>query len=209
MTTYLFNKSRRVSLMSTKRQSNTLIKYFFRSFLDSRSKTGQRNRSGARRLLVGSPYFRLTPDKVIIQLYYCSGQLSDSQINALGNALSQCWNRPIELSVIRINHFLLDRSILAQYISMNSAKYSFNRIVDFLSSRLSSSRQQKDDSSFVNPIRGLKVGLGGRLTTQRTGPRQTTQSVRLGSSRSKVDFRSFTSKNKLGAFTVKVWVSQK
>jgi hypothetical protein len=193
--------------MSAKRQTRTLIKYFFRSIL-SDSKVGAPvarlvSRPAYQGGLVGRPYIRLTPDKAIIQLYYCSGQLSDEQINTLGNTLSLCWNRPIELTVIRINYFLLDRSILAQYISINSGKYSFKRIVDFLSSRLSSSKGKNETRT------GIKIGLAGRLTTQRAGPRQTTQGVRLGSSSSvssgnNMDAGSFTSKNKLGAFTVKV-----
>jgi len=50
--------------------------------------------------------------------------------------------------------------------------------------------------------------LSGRLTTQRSSPRQTVQAGRLGSSAkgtySTVDYSQHTAKNKLGAFTMKV-----
>lgn len=206
MTTYLFNKSNRTSLLSIKRQSTILIKYFFGSLASALQSTGTKGARSVqdKRLLVGSPYFDITPDKAAIQVYYCAGNLDNDHIDALGNALSRCWDRPVELTIIRINHLLLDRSILAQYISLNSRKYSFNRIVDFLSSNLSRPDQDNNGSVPRNSLTGIKVGLGGRLTTQRTGPRQTTQNARLGSSRQRTDFSSFTSKNKLGAFTVKV-----
>lgn len=178
--------------MSTQRQSQSLIKYFFEG-----------------RGLLGTPYFVVTPRQVTIQIFYClspnvTKYLSDDAIRALGNALTQCWGRPIKLELIRLNHSILDRSILAQYLSMNAGKYSFNRIIDFI----------KDNwSTFASSeMTGIEVDLAGRLTTQRSGPRQTTQTRRLGSSltggRRKVDFGSHTSKNQLGAFTIKVWVSQ-
>lgn len=60
----------------------------------------------------------------------------------------------------------------------------------------------------ISHITGLKVKLSGRLTTQRSSPRQTVQAGRLGSSAkgpySTVDYSQYTSKNKLGAFTMKV-----
>ena len=61
-------------------------------------------------------------------------------------------------------------------------------------------------------ITGVKIKLSGRLTTQRSGPRQTVQAGRLGSSAKgqfgTVDYSKHTAKNKLGAFTMKVWISQ-
>lgn len=60
----------------------------------------------------------------------------------------------------------------------------------------------------VSHITGIKIKLSGRLTTQRSSPRQTVQAGRLGSSAkgafSTVDYSQHTAKNKLGAFTMKV-----
>lgn len=71
------------------------------------------------------------------------------------------------------------------------------------------------DENSVTPtshITGAKIKLSGRLTTQRSGPRQTVQASRLGSSAKgsygTIDFSQHTAKNKLGAFTMKVWISQ-
>lgn len=67
------------------------------------------------------------------------------------------------------------------------------------------------DENRIRPashITGVKIQLSGRLTTQRSSPRQTVQAGRLGSSAKgqygTVDYSQFTAKNKLGAFTMKV-----
>lgn len=64
----------------------------------------------------------------------------------------------------------------------------------------------------ISHITGVKIKLSGRLTTQRSIPRQTIESVRIGSSAHGIngitDYSQHTSKNKLGAYTMKVWISQ-
>lgn len=189
MVTYLFGKTSK-TLTALAGRSNVLIDSFFSSNVDK-----------AVRCLVAEPQYKVTPDKVEVTIYYYAGNVTDREMNALGNTLSQCWSRYTKLNLVRINHSMLDRSVLAHYISLNRTKYSFNRIVDFLSSELSNQTKSSTDNT---NIVGVKVDLGGRLTTQRSGPRQTTQTRRLGSSRLKTDSGSYTSKNKLGAFTVKV-----
>jgi ribosomal protein S3 len=97
-------------------------------------------------------------------------------------------------------------------LSANSHKYSFNRLFDILKANLPTVVAQGSvDETTVNPtshITGVRIKLSGRLTTQRAGPRQTVKANRLGSSAKEsygiTDFSQYTSKNKLGAFTVKI-----
>ena len=116
----------------------------------------------------------------------------------------------MELRLIRLNHSALDSSIFAQYLTANGGKYSFNRILDMLKGRLPTvvSEGSVTDRSVASHITGVKIQLSGRLTTQRSSPRQTVQAGRLGSSAKGpyglVDYSQHTSKNKLGAFTMKV-----
>lgn len=99
---------------------------------------------------------------------------------------------------------------------MNSQKYSFNRLFDMLKASLPTTVAEgsviETNVDSASHITGVKIKLSGRLTTQRAGPRQTVSANRLGSSAKGqyglVDFNQHTSKNKLGAFTMKVWVSQ-
>ncbi len=126
----------------------------------------------------------------------------------------------MELRLIRLNHAVLDSTIFAQYLSMNSNKYSFNRLFDMLKASVPtivsdspispeiSIETEMKEIDLASHITGIKMKLSGRLTTQHSGPRQTTHANRLGSSakgqHGTIDFSQYTSKNKLGAFTIKV-----
>lgn len=204
-TTYMFNKGNRNNIMSMQRQAAAIIQ----SFLFASSS------------LIGKPLFTVTPDKVVTQVFYFNdtNSVSNDSIAALGNALTRCWNRTVELRLIRLNHSALDSSIFAQYLTSNGGKYSFNRIMDMLKASLptvvSEGSVPSSDESLSTPvshITGVKIKLSGRLTTERSIPRQTVQAGRIGSSAKgsygTVDYSQHTSKNKLGAFTVKVWISQ-
>lgn len=201
-TTYMFNKANRTNIMSMQRQTTSIIQSF--SF-------GPANKS-----LVGKPLFTISPDKAIIQVFYYAqnDNMSNESIIALGNSLTRCWNRTVEIRLIRLNHSVLDSSIFAQYLTANGGKYSFNRIIDMLKANLPTvvSDGVEKETGDISYITGVKVKLSGRLTTQRSAPRQTVQTGRIGSSaKSKygtVDYSQHTTKNKLGAFTVKVWISQ-
>lgn len=198
----MFNKTNRTNIMSMQRQAHSIINSFFAKYQS----------------LVGKPVFSVNPDKVIVQLFYYAPTeiLSNASIAALGDALTRCWGRTVELRLVRINHSALDSSIFAQYLTANGGKYSFNRILDMLKGSLptvvSEGSVDENSATPTSHITGVKIKLSGRLTTQRSGPRQTVQAGRLGSSAKgqfgTVDYSKHTAKNKLGAFTMKVWISQ-
>lgn len=202
MTTYMFNKGNRINVMSMQRQAISIIQSFFAKYES----------------LVGKPVFTVNPDKVIVQLFYYGKEesISNTSIAALGDALTRCWARTVELRLIRLNHSALDSSIFAQYLTANGGKYSFNRILDLLKGSLPTvvSDGSVDDNSSLpaSHITGVKMKLSGRLTTQRSSPRQTVSAGRIGSSAKGqyglIDYSQHTAKNKLGAFTMKVWISQ-
>jgi hypothetical protein len=199
-TTYLFDKANRTTTMSMQRQAIAIIQSFFAKYQS----------------LSGKPVFTVNPDKVIVQLFYylpgSTESISNASIAALGDALTRCWDRTVELRLIRLNHSALDSSIFAQYLTANAGKYSFNRILDMLKGSLPTviSDGSVDENTVVptSHITGVKIKLSGRLTTQRSSPRQTVQAGRLGSSAKgpygTVDYSQHTAKNKLGAFTMKV-----
>ena len=206
-TTYLFDKANRTNTMSMQRQAISIIQAFFTQYQS----------------LVGKPIFTVNSDKVIVQLFYYTcpitggaNNISNDSVIALGDALTRCWGRTVELRLIRLNHSALDSSIFAQYLTANGTKHSFNRILEIFKGSLPTmiSEGSTDSASMVGSshITGVKVKLSGRLTTQRSSPRQTVQAGRLGSSAkgplSIVDYSQHTAKNKLGAFSMKVWISQ-
>lgn len=187
--------------MSLQRQALTIIYAFFSKY-DS---------------LVGKPVFTVNSDKVIIQLFYYNSlntaNISNTSVIALGDALTRCWGRTVQLRLIQLNHSALDSSIFAQYLTANGAKHSFNRILEMLKSNLPTVISEgSTEVTGSSHITGVKIKLSGRLTTQRSSPRQTVQAGRIGSSakgsNSTIDYSQHTAKNKLGAFTMKVWISQ-
>lgn len=105
----------------------------------------------------------------------------------------------------------VDASILAKYLGLNSSQYSFVRLFRYLKSTLPlaiSEGSVPENAMSASHITGVEVQVSGRLPSQRSGPRQTVKSQRIGSAATgahgSLDFGQYTGKNKLGAFTVKV-----
>jgi hypothetical protein len=132
--------------------------------------------------------------------------------------------KAVELRLVKLHYPYLNSYILAQYIASNAQNYKLAKILRRLfsyvapvknTSRIFSENTQLEALSSVLPshIVGLKVRVSGRLTTERSRPRQTVQTAEIGSfsksNLSLVDTDSFTTNNKKGAFTVKVWISQR
>lgn len=227
-TTYMFDKSNRRNHTSIQRQGLSIIESFFYSYggKDVLQNNVKDKENGG--VLLGKPLFTVTADKVTIQLfYYSDSSISCShlwwerkKLSSLGSALTRLatrgdYTRTVELQVIKLNNSVLDSSIFAQYLTHNASKYSFNRILDMLKNSLPTVSSDGSLDSTLNPtshITGIKVKLSGRLVTQASGPRQTVQAGRIGSSSrgiySTTDYSQHTNKNKLGAFTMKVWISQ-
>ena len=139
-----------------------------------------------------------------------------------------------ELRLVRLQYPYLDSTILAQYVAMNASKYNFTRMQKTLFNKISlvgpqfsklvNNKSNYDLSIVTNNIQsslpsnmtGLKVELAGRLTTQRSIPRKTVSNYQKGSFNSSfsirnnnaensgLNFTQYRSKNKLGAFNIKV-----
>lgn len=183
--------------------------------------------------LAGKPVFSMLGKKVVINVFYFIAQkdqaLDSSTINSLGEVLSKLYKCPVELRLVRLHYPYLNSYILAQFVAMNTRKYNFKAIMNSLFSAVRESVMATGSTtSLPSQIVGLKVKISGRLATQRSVPRQTVQTAQIGSFSSSViqnnafsvqetgakaegvvEFAAFTSKNKKGAFTVKVWISQK
>jgi hypothetical protein len=138
----------------------------------------------------------------------------------------------LELRFIPLQYPYLDSYILNQYIAINASKYNFNRIQKLLFNQISNvnvsnAQNVSLDTQGTNPalpdsrissantsVSGLKVELSGRLTTQRSIPRKTVSSAHIGKFKgasttmvkdtTQFDPQSYASKNKIGAFTIKV-----
>jgi ribosomal protein S3 len=171
--------------------------------------------------LAGKPVFTVTADSVIVHVFYyipdTGKALNNNTVNNLGDALSSLFGRPVELRLVKLHYPYLNSYILAQYIALNTQDYTLVQIVRRIFGSIVPVKNTQSvnvlASDLPSHIVGIKVRVSGRLMTERSRPRQTVQTAQIGSfakgNLSLVDSASFTTKNKKGAFTVKVWISQR
>ena len=165
-------------------------------------------------VLIGSPKFIITTNKIIVQIpYYSRTVLRETNVNALMSLLKS--TKQIELRFIRLQYPFLDSSILSQYLALNASKYNFLRMKKILFQKSlggtdTASRRFLDDTYLPSLSTGVKMELSGRLTTQRSIPRKTVINAHKGSFTvsnkldASLNLNQYTSKNKFGTYTMKV-----
>lgn len=171
--------------------------------------------------LASKPVFTITTGKVIVNVFYYISDnnlaLNTNTINNLGDVLSKVFGRPVELRLVKLYYPYLNRYILAQYIALVTDQNKFSRIMLKLLGKVSIVNDIKAPrtlaSDLPSQIIGIKVQVSGRLVSERSRPRSTVQTAQIGSfvndKLSLIDYASFNTKNAKGAFTVKVWISQR
>jgi hypothetical protein len=189
--------------------------------------------------LASKPVYTVTTNSVIIHVFYympLTGQrLNNNTVNNLGEALSGLFSnfsssvsseknlqkeksrRKVELRLVKLHYPYLNSYILAQHIASSVQNYKLVKILQDLFSSVAPVKNTLSlnalSSALPSHIVGLKVRVSGRLITERSRPRKTVQTAQIGSfsksNLSLVDNASYTTNNKKGAFTVKVWISQR
>ena len=165
-------------------------------------------------------------------------KVESSNFKYLGLMLSQIFNKEVELELVPLQYPYHDSLILAQLIGLNSNKYNFNKMLTklFNKAHIATQPNQSTDSldldlldSSTNTTRpvsqltGIKIKIAGRLASQRIVPKATVETAYKGSLSSAsptlgngkagggsfVDTARYTSKNKIGAYTVTVSLGHK
>lgn len=205
---YSFNKNGlngSVFMLNAQRNALQLITHFFSPL----------------KVLASKPIISITTSKVIINVFYYmpvkTQALNVNTINGLGERLSQVFGRPVELRLVRLHYPYLNSYILAQFVAYNTNEYNFVRIQRMIFGKASIVKDTDSTEALMSElpahIVGIKIRISGRLMTERSRPRQTVQTFGIGSfvkdNKSLVDTAQFSDKNKKGAFTVKVWISQR
>lgn len=137
------------------------------------------------------------------------------QVEFITCSAGKAYRGLVEVRVIKLRYPYLDGSILAKYTALNSGKYAFSRIHKAVFKKRAFFLLPTGDKMFNHfnnelPYRskGLKLELAGRLTTQQSIPRKTVANKHIGSGLSTAgqssNTFSYASKNKLGAYTIKV-----
>lgn len=158
---------------------------------------------------------------------------SNSALKSLINALTHVYQSvtgeavTVQLELVRQHRPYMDASILAQYLAINASKHGFNRMTNVL---LNAVPYLNSDYVFnLSCITGVKVQLSGLLTSQRNRSRNSVYTASAGTFHTShithhlnedlyteganlediknevvIDYSSYTSKSRLGSFTVKV-----
>lgn len=188
--------------------------------------------------LSSKPNFIVTRDKVIINVFYYIPRknklslkknnklnlknsriqgLNRNTVNNLGDLLSKLFDRQVELQFVKLNYPYLNRTILAKYIRHNTNKYKFRKIKGYLFRKRPIVKNVESNEAYSmnlpSHIVGMKIKISGRLKTERVRPRKTVSMTKIGGFNGEkdllIEYGTHTSKNKHGAYTVKVWISQK
>ena len=187
---YHFTNKANINIESSNRIATTIIKSFFGKVLSS------------------TPLFRVSSNRVIVQLFYYNYKTglsatdkispfcfvapqqgttyTNKALDTLGIVLSLLYpNMTLELRFMRLQQPYLNSNILAQYLAINASKYNFNRLQNILLSAVHIIKRNAlaIDTVHSQPMRlvtGVKVQLSGLLTTQRAAPRKTVYTASAG-----------------------------
>lgn len=197
---------------------------------NNREKNGVKQNKGNKGILLSQIKVNSTSSKIIVSFYYyhsntqvksqtintsltSASTLTNSKMSEEGfliKELSRCsailstiLEKEVEIRATRLFYPYMNSTILAHYLVKNSASNTF---LHFQESILS--YPSFHASSLPSSILGMKIQLAGRIITEAVVPRLTVKSSIVGSFRNGFVEKGFcTTKNKLGAFTIKVWIA--
>ena len=167
--------------------------------------------------------------KDFVQHHY----LKESKVLELCKSLSSLvFKKKVNLNLIRLRYPYMNSQILAQYLCGKTDKTKFVQLCDALVSKSSLKvalyGKSGSDKNFILPsyMDSIRLELSGRLASERVVPRLTKQVYRMDSPNTNtgiylqqaglssdtiqnkvVDYGKYTSKNHLGAYTLKVWIT--
>ena len=181
--------------------------------------TGERKEKNPRKDYVSKIHFSLESTSVIIHFtYYSSVAILGEDLAKISLILGKLYQKEVKIVATKVHYPYLNSTILAQYLAQNSRSNNFLQFQEAILSYPS-----LHVSSLPSSIAGMKIQLSGRITTEAVIPRITVKSSLLGAFTSKttgnsknpfalrdhIDYGKYTTKNELGAFTIKVWIAQR
>jgi hypothetical protein len=170
--------------------------------------------------LISKPIIIITPNKVIIQLFYYLNNLysknkllniNNDKLQSLCLNLSKIYKKPVELELDRLHYPYYDSNILSNMIGLISnivkLRYIFKKL--FSIAKIKKTNKFSNKYSIIpSYLSGFKIKVAGRLLTQRVIPRLTVKTIQRGTlARGKakfVDSARFTNKNKRGSFSITI-----
>src|ERR1700749_1393759 len=169
--------------------------------------------------LISKPFIVITPNKVVIQLYYYLNKNYSNnkllinfndKLQSLCLNLSNIYKKPVELELDRLHYPYYDSNILTNMISYISNIVKLRFIIKKLFTIAKIKRNKLNNKYSIKPsyLSGFKIRIAGRLLTQRVIPRLTVKTIQRGTlSRGKAELINtsrLTSKNRRGSFSITV-----
>lgn len=170
--------------------------------------------------LISKPIIIITPNKVIIQLFYYLNNfyssnnllnINNDKLQSLCLNLYKIYKKPVELELDRLHYPYYDSNILSNMIGLISNIVKLRFIIKklFTIAKIKKTNNFSSKSSIIpSYLSGFKIRVAGRLLTQRVIPRLTVKTIQRGTlARGKakfVDSARFTNKNKRGSFSITV-----
>lgn len=215
---YKFNKGNKITNTSVTNNITTFLEYSFT----------------AMNSLISKPVFVITPNKVIIQLFFflnnnnfkSSNSLNYSKFLSINKTklellclhLSKFFNKPVELELDRLYKPYHDSKILSNLIGILTKTIKLRYIIRkiLIASKLDNPKNMENNLKKINNdnnrknsfISGLNVRVAGRLLSQRVIPRMSVKTIQRGTlargKTSLVNKATFTDKNKRGAYSITV-----
>lgn len=141
-------------------------------------------------------------------------KIFSGRLSLLCEILSNKFNKPVELQLIRLHHPYHDSNILVNLLSLNiknkrkKARIAINKIYNKRAVKKLNDPSLNSINSIPNFLSGLNVKIAGRLMREPIVPRMTTKIFGRGaSSPGKVnylDVATITKKNRKGAYTITI-----
>jgi len=160
--------------------------------------------------------------------------LQEDKLVEVSKVLSSLvFKKKVNLNLIRVRYPYMNSQILAQYLCGKTDKNKFSQLCDALVSKSSVKvglfgKVGEDGEKYILPsyIDSIRLELSGRISSERVVPRMTKQVYRMDSPNTNsgiylqmsnvssdtvknkvVDYGKYTSKNHLGSYTLKVWIT--
>jgi hypothetical protein len=209
---YNFNKYNQINKII----KNNIYEFLHKSFLSMFS-------------LISKPVYIVTPDKIIIQLFYLilkkdyinNSSLSlikkERKLQIICNILTRFFKKPIELDLVRLHYPYYNSNIFVNLFGIFINKIKLRKIVNKFINKVIKNQILNNfninNNYLPSDLSGIKIKIAGRLLTQRIIPRKTTKFINNGAlSRNKtilIETARFTNKNKRGAFTITISIGHK
>src|SRR6266436_6950308 len=170
--------------------------------------------------LISKPIIVITPNKVVIQLFYYLNKFyynnkllknNNDKLHSLCLNLSKIYKKPVELELDRLHYPYYDSNILSNMIGLISNIVKLRFIIKklFKIAKIKKSNKNINKYSIIpSYLSGFKIRVSDKLLTQRVIPRLTVKTIQRGTlARGKAQFVNsarFTNKNKRGSFSITV-----